>query len=206
MTNYGLFTQLMKSMSFCVEATTYAVIIGLILCYLSVIPLLRPVCDFMRKFRFLPSTGLSFLFMKLTSDIEQQMMWMMVFGVSTFLIDSFISISLSIGPDDIAYCKSLRLSRWKMVRELLIFGKASEIFAAATQQFAMAWMLIAAIENIFKSNGGIGVVLAESNKYFRLDQVYAVEIIILLTGITVDYTLRQVKLWLFPWERLKIIK
>lgn len=153
---------------------------------------------------------MGFLFMKVTvemgGDITDQMFYMMVFGVTTFLIDSLISISLSIGPADIAYCKSLRLNRWQMVKELLIFGKASEIFAAAIQQFAMAWMLVSAIENIFKTNGGIGVVLAESNKYLRMDQIIAVQIIILVTGTVCDYGLRSIRLWLFPQERLKVIK
>lgn len=141
--------------------------------------------------------------MKITYDINQQMLWMMIFGVCTYMTDSFVGIALSINSDDISYCKSLRLTRWQMLRETLIFGKAAAIFAAAIQQFAIAWMLIAAIENIAKANGGIGVVLADSNKYFRFDQVYSIQLLILLTGITIDFTLRVIMVWIFPYTTLK---
>lgn len=143
--------------------------------------------------------------MKITGDIQQQMLWMMIFGVCTYMTDSFIGIALSINKDDISYCKSLRLTRWQMLRETLILGKSADIFLAATQQFAIAWMLISSIENIFKTNGGIGVVLADSNKYFKFDQVYAVQIIILLTGITIDFTLRLIRSWIYPYTQLKQI-
>ncbi len=64
-------------------------------------------------------------------------------------------------------------------------------------------MLLAAVENIAKANGGIGVVLAESNKYFKMEKVYAVQILILITGIVIDWILRTLKIILFPYSSLK---
>ena len=61
-------------------------------------------------------------------------------------------------------------------------------------------------ENVCKSSGGIGVVLAESSKYIRLDEVYAIQLLILLTGIGLDFVLTKVRGFLFPYTLLKHVK
>jgi NitT/TauT family transport system permease protein len=133
--------------------------------------------------------------------IEDQMTWMMVFGITTWLLDSMVGIALSISDDEVMYARSLRLTRWQTMREVLIKGKAADIFGAIIVNFAMAWMLLASIENIAKASGGIGVVLADSNKYWKFDQVYAIQLLILLTGIGMDWLLRKVKIFLFPYSK-----
>jgi NitT/TauT family transport system permease protein len=143
--------------------------------------------------------------MKITPDVNSQMKWMMIFGISTFLIDSAVNIALSITKDEVNYAKSLRLSNWQVFREVVIYSKLPDFLEAVIQNFAMAWMLLASIENIAKTNGGIGVVLAESSKYFKLESVYAIQILILLTGITMDYLLRLTYATLFPYKKLKTI-
>ncbi len=183
-----------KSLLFCFEAMAYSSAISFVVCYLSVLPLFASAASFMRKFRFLPSAGLSFLFLKLSGGtMEGEMQWMMVFGVTTWLLDSMLSISLGIKPEEIMYAKSLRLNRWQMMREVLIYGKAADLCGAIVGNFAMAWMLLASVENIAKASGGIGVVLQESAKYYKYDQVYAAQFLILGIGNLLDLGLYKVK-------------
>lgn len=191
-----------KSLAFCFQAMGYSLLIAVIVSYLSVLPLFTTFCTFLRKFRFLPSTGLSFLFMKMTDNIDQQMFWMMIFGVTTWMIDAMVGIALSINRDDVMYARSLRLSRWECMRELLIKGKAAQMFIAAISIFAVAWMLLASIENIAKASGGIGVILAESNKYYKFEEVYAIQLLIFLTGIGMDTILNIIRKWLFPYSNV----
>lgn len=191
----------LKSLGFCFTSMFYSFIISLMICYLSILPIFRSFGEFLRKFRFLPSAGLSFLFMKMTDGIDQQMSWMMIWGISTWLMYSMIGIALSINEDDIMYAKSLRLSRWQMVRELLIKGKAVDILQAFIGNFAIAWMMLAYIENISKASGGIGVILSESAKYYFYDEVYAIQIIILFTGIAIDFLLRKALVFLLPYAK-----
>ena len=201
--NRDLVPNFLKSLFFCLKAIGYSTLIALVFCYLSILPLFQSLCVFLRKFRFLPSTGLSFLFMKITPDINSQMLWMMVFGVTTWLVDSMVGVALSVSTEEVMYAKSLRLNRWQMMREILIFGKAAEMFQCIISNFAMAWLLLASVENIAKSSGGIGVVLAESNKYFKFEEVYAIQLLILLTGISVDWSLNRAKSFFFPYTALK---
>lgn len=198
-----VFWHFQKSLVFCFKAIGFSFIISLCFCYLSVLPLFTTFCQFLRKFRFLPSTGLSFLFMKMTGNIDQQMLWMMVFGITTWLIDSMIGVALSISDDQVIYARSLRLNRWQAMREILIYGKAADLFQTVISNFAMAWMLLAAVENIAKASGGIGVILAESNKYYKFEEVYCIQLMILITGAVIDYILNVVRGFLFPYTSLK---
>ena len=122
----------------------------------------------------------------------------MIFGITTWLIDSMVSVALSITDKEIKYAKSLRLNTFQKFREILIYGKGADMFSAVISNFAMAWMLLAAVENIAKSSGGIGVVLAESNKYYKFEEVYAIQIMILLTGTFIDFGLNYIKGFIFP--------
>ena len=191
-----------QSLGFCFKAIFFASIISLALSYVAVLPLFSTFCSFLRKFRFLPSAGLATLFVKITPDMEHAMSAMMVFGVATWLIDSVVGVALSIKPDEIMYAKSLRLTRFQMWRELLVRGKAAQMFNAIIGNFAMAWMLLAAVENMVKANGGIGVVLADSYKYYRYDQVYAVQLIIIISGNALDFLLNWISGLLFPYTKL----
>lgn len=190
-----------KSLLFCFKAMLYAFGIALIFCYISVLPIFRSFAEFLRKLRFLPSTGLSFLFMKITNNVEEQMLWMMIWGIVTWLIYSLVDIALSVSDDEVMYARSLRLNRWQVMRETLIKGKAADIFEAFIGNFAIAWMLLASIENIAKAQGGIGVVLAESNKYYKFDEVYAIQLLILILGIGIDSFLRWTKTIIFPYTK-----
>lgn len=193
-----------KSLGFCFKAMGWSILISYSLALLSVLPLFSTFCQFLRKFRFLPSMGLSILFLKMGNGyVNNQMLYMMVFGITTWMIDGMIGIALSISNDEVMYARSLRMSRWAAMREILIYGKAAEMFRVVISNFAMAWMLLAAIENIAKANGGIGVVLAESYKYYKYEEVYCLQIIILCTGIIVDALLNLIRGWIFPYTNLK---
>lgn len=199
----SLFENFAKSLLFCFKTISISAVIAYIISLMSIIPAFTVFCSFLRKFRFLPSTGLSFLFMKITPNIDSQMTWMMTFGITTWLIDGMLAVSLSITDDEISYAKSLRLSRLQMVKEIFIFGKSADIAKALISNFAMAWLLLASIENISKAGGGIGVVLAESNKYFKLEEVYAIQFLILATGIGLDYFMNKFREWMLPFSAIK---
>jgi ABC-type nitrate/sulfonate/bicarbonate transport system permease component len=201
-TERNLLGEFGHSLWFCLLSIFYSSLIALFIAYLSVIPVFTSFCDFLRKFRFLPSTGLSFLFMKMTGDIQQQMSWMMIFGITTWLVDSMVGIALSITQDEIMYARSLRLSPWAAMREILVLGKAPLMAQAIVSNFAIAWLLLASIENISRGSGGIGVLLYDSNKAFNFNEVYAIQFTILLTGILLDYLLRKLVLALFPSARI----
>jgi len=203
----GVFREFLKSIGLCTQAMLYAALVSLLLCYLSVMPLFTPLANLATKLRFLPTAGLTFLFLKIASgDVDSQKVYLLVFGISVFFMTSILNVIGGTTQDELNYARTLRFSEWRVVWEVIILGKLGEVLEAIRQNFAMAWMMIAMVENLCKSDGGIGVIISDQNKYFKFDYVWAIQLLILLTGICMDILLRKVREWLLPYTMLTIKK
>jgi NitT/TauT family transport system permease protein len=54
----------------------------------------------------------------------------------------------------------------------------------------MGWAMITMVEGIARSDGGIGALLLAENKHFKLPEVYAVLLVVLVVGLLIDIALR----------------
>lgn len=205
--NKGVFREFIKSIGLCLQAMFYAVIVSLFVCYLSVLPLFRPMANLATKLRFLPTVGLTFLFLKIADGVvDSQKIYLLVFGIGVFFTTSIMSVIGATTTEELNYARTLRFNEWRVVWEVIILGKMGEVFEAIRQNFAMAWMMIAMVENLCKSDGGIGVIISDQNKYFKFDYVWAIQLLILLTGIGLDYVLRKIRGFLLPYTALGTTK
>src|SRR6266849_2664624 len=89
---------------------------------------------------------------------------------------------------------------------LIVLGRADAAFDAMRQNAAMGWMMLTMVEGISRSEGGIGALLLNQNKHFRLEAVFAIQIAILLIGLFQDYALGLAKKFLFPYADLQLEK
>jgi len=194
------------SIGLCFKGIGIAAIISMFIAYIATIPLFKSFSYYLTKFRFLPTVGISFLFMKLSSNVDEQKVMLLTFGISAFLVDSIYSVVTSTTQDEINYARTLQLNQWKTLWEVIIVGKLDKVFESIRQNFAIAWMMLATVENLCKSQGGIGVILSDLNKWFKFEYVYAVQIYILLTGILLDVFLTKLKYFLFPYTVLNVKK
>lgn len=64
---------------------------------------------------------------------------------------------------------------------------------------AMGWMMLPMVEGLFRSEGGIGVMLLVENKYLRLDYVYGIVLMVGLIGLTGDWLILFTKKELCPY-------
>jgi ABC-type nitrate/sulfonate/bicarbonate transport system permease component len=199
--NQGAVRHFLLSITFCIKGIFFAAIFSLLLAYGLLIPITNPICSFFTKFRFLPTIGISFLFMKLTHDVQEQKTWLITFGIMTFLTDSMCKVIIQRDKDKDDYATTLGLSPWMKMKELIILEKLPYMITAIGSNLAIAWTMLATVENLCKIDGGIGVLLAEQNKYFKFEKVYAILILILLTGIALDAIFRWLIWWLFPYKR-----
>lgn len=191
----------MLSVGLCCKCLAISVIISLALTYLSVIPFFKPIASFATRLRFLPTAGMIFLFMKLSDTVNEQKTYLMVFGVTVFFITSTMAIIGDVSQGELNYPRTLRFPEWKVVYEVQIMSRLPLVYDSIRQNFAMAWMMIAFIEGLCKSDGGIGVILSDQNKYFKFDYVWAIQFLILMTGIGIDYTLKKAKKAFFPYPQ-----
>jgi sulfonate transport system permease protein len=183
------------------QALFYAVLITLLFSYVSVIPFFKPAAELVVKCRYLTLTGLIFIFTLLTKDGGQLKLWLLLFGIVPFLTTSFVSIILQTPAQEFELCQTLGYSRWESLYEVIIVGKADQVFEVVRQNFAIAWMMITMVEGLNMSEGGIGALMIKYNKYNDLPQVLALQSVILGLGLCFDYLLGMLRHWLFPYTK-----
>ena len=66
-------------------------------------------------------------------------------------------------------------------------GTLDKALDVLRQNVAMGWAMITMVEGISRSEGGIGAMILNQNKHFRLAEVYAILLVILLLGLLMDY-------------------
>jgi NitT/TauT family transport system permease protein len=199
-----LLRELATSTGLCLEAMGIAIVLSLIVAYLTVLPFFRPPAFLISKGRFLTLVGLSFVFTLMVSGGHSLKVWLMVFGISVFMVTSLISMIKSIPRIEFDHARTLRMSEWQTVWEVVILGKIDQVFEIIRQNFAIAWMMLTMVEGISRSEGGIGTMLLNQSKHLHLDAVFAIQIVILLVGIFMDYLIGVFKNILCPYARLTL--
>lgn len=183
------------------QALFYSVLITLLISYASVIPFWQPVAHFVVKCRYLTLTGLIFIFTLLTKDGGQLKLSLLLFGIIPFLVTSFLSVIVHTPAQELELCKTLGYNRWESLYEVIIIGKADQVFEVVRQNFAIAWMMITMVEGLNMSEGGIGALMIKYNKYNDLPHVLALQTVILGLGLCFDYGLGLARHWLFPYTK-----
>jgi len=199
-----LLDNLLVSLLLTVKAMVYSILITLALAWLSVIPFFKSIAQFIVKCRYLTLTGLIFIFTLLTKDGNQLKLSLLVFGIVPFFVTSFLAVILRIDKQEYELCKTLGYSSWQTLYEVIIVGKADQVFEILRQNFAISWLMITMVEGLNMSEGGIGALLIKYNKYNDLTHVLALQLVIFLIGLFFDYILGTIRQWLFPYTKLQI--
>lgn len=200
----NLIQELWVSMALSLEAMLYATLISLLIAYATVIPFFRPLAFLVSKFRFLTLVGLSFVFTMITHSGHGLKVWLLVFGITVFFVTNMVSVVQTVSRNELNHARTLRMSEWQVVWEVIILGRFDVVFEVIRQNFAIAWALLTLVEGISRSEGGVGTLLLNQNKHFRLDAVFAIQIAILLVGIALDYGIGFLKRLFCPYASLTL--
>jgi NitT/TauT family transport system permease protein len=202
--NFG--DEFMASLMLTIKGMAISLVIALLVSYAYVIPFFRPLAKFVIKCRYLTLTGLIFLFTLLTSNGSQLKLGLLVFGIVPFFVTSLLSIIDGIDKQEFELCKTLGMSNWRALWEIIIIGRLDMVVEVVRQNFAIAWMMITMVEGLSMSEGGLGTMLIKSNKYIDLSTVFAILVIIFLVGVLFDYVLGVLRYWLFPYTKIQMRK
>lgn len=202
-TSKQLLDNMLISLVLTLKAMLYSIIITLFLSYASVIPFFKSLAQFIVKCRYLTLTGLIFIFTLLTQDGSQLKLSLLVFGIVPFFTTSFLSVILNIDKQEYELCKTLGYNNWQILYEVIIVGKAHQVFEILRQNFAISWLMITMVEGLCMSEGGIGSLLIKYNKYNDLTNVIALQLVIFITGLLFDFLFGATRNWLFPHSKLK---
>ena len=159
-----LYDSLLTSLILTLKALAYSLVLTLLFSYLSVLPFFRPAAEFIVKCRYLTLTGLIFIFTLLTKDGGALKLSLLVFGIVPFFTTSFLAVIVRTPAQEFELCQTLGYGRWETLYEVIIIGKADQVFEVVRQNFAIAWMMITMVEGRNRSEGGIGTLLRKYNK------------------------------------------
>ena len=187
------------TLSLIVKGMGIAITISLSIVYLSLVPFFSGLANAVSKLRFLTYTGLIFVFTILLKDGGQIKIFLLLFGIIPYFVTSLLAYIEEIPQKEYELCYTLKFSKWRTLYEVVIKGKLHLVFEVIRQNFAIAWMMITSVEGLSMSEGGLGTMMLKSNKYLKMDDVFAILVIILVTGIVFDYLFDVIKVWLFPY-------
>ncbi len=203
LTSKLLLDNMLVSLVLTLKAMLYSIFITLFFAYTSVIPFFKSIAQFIVKCRYLTLTGLIFVFTLLTKDGSALKLSLLVFGIVPFFTTSFLSIIVNIDKQEYELCKTLGYNNWQTLYEVIIVGKADQVFEILRQNFAISWLMITMVEGLSMSEGGIGSLLIKFNKYNDITNVIALQLVIFILGLGFDYLLGTTRHWLFPHSKLK---
>jgi len=200
----GLGQELITSFVMNLEALAWSAVISLGLAYLTVLPVFRPIVVALSKGRFLSMIGFSTVFTIMLGGGHQLKAALLVYGITVFFVTSMASVIANIPKAEFDHARTLRMSEWRVVWEVVVLGTADKAFEVLRQNAAMGWMMLAMVEGIVKSEGGVGVLLIAQDKYFHLAEVFAIQIVILVVGLSQDAMIGLFRKAICPYADLTL--
>lgn len=198
--NEGLVVHLSSSLGLCLQAAFISLCISLTIVYLSPLPAIKPVALFFSKLRYLPLTGITFYLTILVSNARSMQVWVLVVFMSLYFITSLLGVLKDIPEDEINHARSLKCSRWEILWEVVIKGRLDYVLDVLRQNLAIIWMMLVTVESILVAAGGLGVLIKNSDKFANHGRIVALQIIILLIGLLLDWVLQVTRKGLFRYS------
>jgi NitT/TauT family transport system permease protein len=100
----------------------------------------------------------------------------------------------------------LGASELRIVYEVVVRGTLDKALDVMRQNVAIGWAMITMVEGISRSEGGIGALILNQNKHFRLAEVYALLFLILGIGLLIDYSVGVLIRVVCPYSVLDRVK
>ncbi|WP_276502474.1 ABC transporter permease [Terrimonas pollutisoli] len=198
--NEGLIVHIVSSLSLCLKAALFSLFISLLIVYLSPLPVLKPVAVFLSRLRYLPLTGITFYLSILVTGARTMQVWVLVVFMSLYFITSLLAVLKDIPEDEIDHARSLKCRRWEILWEVVIKGRLDYVLDVLRQNLAIIWMMLVTVESILVAAGGLGVLIKNSDKFANHGRIVALQIIILLIGLLLDWILHVMRKGLFRYS------
>lgn len=200
--NEGLVVHVFSSLWLCIKAILIAVFISLTITYLSAIPILKPIAKTISKLRYLPLTGITFYLAIIISDARIMQVWVLVVFMSTYLTTSLLSMINAIDQEEFDHARSLQCNRWEVLWEVVIKGRIDHVIEVIRQNLAIVWMMLVTVESILVAAGGLGFLIKNSDKFMNHGRIIALQIVILLVGLSIDFVLDYLRKAFFRYSKI----
>jgi NitT/TauT family transport system permease protein len=183
----GMSQDLFTTLKLLFHALFLTIVFSLVLSYATVVPFFRPLVEGISKLRFLGLTGLVTPFAMITHDGYSLKVWLLTFGMTTYFVTSMAQVVIEIPRENFDHLRALGAGELRTLWEVVILGTLDKAFEVLRQNFAIGWTMITMVEGISRAEGGIGALILNQNKHFKLDGVFAILFVILAVGLVIDY-------------------
>ena len=198
----GLVVHIFQSLKLCFLSIFLAIIIALLFAYSWPIPLLKPVSEFVTKLRFLPFTGLSFYITLIIHEARNMQVWILVIFLTTYLTTSLIAVVKDIPQEEFDHAKTLKCSRFEVLWQVIVLGRIDYVIDVIRQNLAITWMMLVTVESIVVASGGLGFLIKNSDKFMNHGRIIALQIIILLIGLGLDWFINFLRKSIFRYSKI----
>lgn len=200
--NQGMLFELWGSVKISLISLLISTVAAVTVAALSTASVFLPIARFSSSLRFLGFAGLTYLFMLMSSDSYWLRVSLLSFGMFVFMVTGLLAEIKGMPLEQIDHCRTLGMKHWRITLELVLLGKSDVTLDLVRQNAAVGWTLLTLVEGMTRSEGGIGSMLLNQNRYFLLAGVFAIQITILLYGLAQDSLLALLKDAMCPHARL----
>ena len=203
----GMAQELFTTLKLITHALVLTVVISMSLSYATIVPALRPVVQAVSKLRFLGlGSGLVVPFTLVTGGGYDLKVDLLTFGMTTYFVTAMAQVVVDIPRENFDHLRALGASELRILWEVVILGTLDKALDVLRQNLAIGWMMITMVENISRAEGGIGALIANESKHFRLAEVYAIMIVILFIGLLLDYAMGALTRMACPYSELERVR
>jgi NitT/TauT family transport system permease protein len=198
----GLIVELWESVKVLLLALALSSVLAILIVCAATAPAFEPIAKLSSLLRFLGFAGLTYLFMLMTDDGYQLKLALLVFGITVMMVTAMLAEVKAIPREAIDHCRTLGMKHWRITYELVLLGKADVFLDLIRQNAAIGWTLLTMVEGLTRSQGGIGALLLNQNRYFLLSGVFAIQLTILAYGVAQDALLAKLRVALCPYSTI----
>lgn len=202
----GMAPELFTTLKLIFHALAWTLVISLILSYATVLPFMRPAIEAVSKLRFLGLTGLVVPFTLMTGGGYDLKLYLLVFGMATYFVTAMAQVVVEIPREQFDYLRALGANEFRILWEVVILGTLDKALDVTRQNLAIGWTMITMVEGISRSEGGLGALILNQNKHFRLAEVYAIMVVILIVGLLLDYAIGALTRVVCPYVALERVR
>lgn len=203
---HGMGPELFTTLGLIAHALFLTVVISLLLSYATVINFFRPLVAGVSKLRFLGLTGLVAPFTLMTGGGYDLKITLLTFGMTTFFVTAMAQVVIEIPKEQFDHLRVMGASELRMLWEVIILGTLDKALDILRQNLAIGWAMITMVEGISRAEGGLGAMILNQNKHFKLAEVFAILFVILAVGLVLDYLMAVITRLLCPHSVLERVK
>lgn len=123
---------------------------------------------------------------------------LIVIGITPFLIRDLQQRVLEIPAEQLIKAQTLGASTWQIMLRVVLPQVLPRLIDAVRLSLGAAWLFLIAAEAI-AADQGLGYRIFLVRRYLAMDVILPYVLWITLLAFVVDYGLKKISLWCFPW-------